>query len=533
MTMDLDDLIDGDDDVIPIHSASVLDQQVENTSSAASSVTGDAPEPPMFNSDDDNDDGDGGADEVAGGGTEAMDSHTDDGEGVGGGFDAEGSALEPTSTVSPPTPEAASIGGEARNGGDGDGGEHLDDVGGSNAAGGSEAVAAVASDGGDDDGDGDDHAFSGRGRALYTFDGGTDGDLLPTKRGEELSLVRIEETSNWLEATNASGETGYVARDWVVDLPAAPSRPKQSRPTDRPPSIPDPAIASGDDGRLIHGRYSLANGVDYPPALEAGEVWITLAWDEDSTRKVHLEWLAGADGHAGMTRQLEMVRATAGPGVAAMLDYLVHPDETGGCGIFVFEAPDMTLREYMDYHDLSTSEIAYIAYQVLAGLQTVHDADVVHGDVRPENIGLYGREWKLSGFSRARRLGSPDPFPARYDLYTPLQATARLKNITASKASDWNVKRDSDIWQFGLLLYEMATGERRIRDVDIPGTNLADSYLRHYMDRILEDREYNFERTPCVVRCVLCVCCVLCVPIGWDSHVCSAPRCSPGHTYNR
>ncbi|MEM1418319.1 MAG: serine/threonine-protein kinase, partial [Myxococcota bacterium] len=125
------------------------------------------------------------------------------------------------------------------------------------------------------------------------------------------------------------------------------------------------------------------------------------------------------------------------------------------------EAP--TLRERLGEGELPLLEALRIAADVGRTLQAAHDARVVHGDLKPENIFLLpGGRTKLadfgaavflderSGTARTRvRLGTP-----------PYMAPEQI----AQRAIDGR----TDVYGLGCVLHEMLTGDVPFGRVDAP-----------------------------------------------------------------
>jgi serine/threonine protein kinase len=97
-----------------------------------------------------------------------------------------------------------------------------------------------------------------------------------------------------------------------------------------------------------------------------------------------------------------------------------------------------------------------VAVQMAAGLNAAHDASLVHTDVHPKNVLVLGdaETVKLIGFERARlkNAGAMDHFvPATQLTRTP--AYAAPEQIQRRE-----VTGQTDIYAFGIVLYEMLTG---------------------------------------------------------------------------
>lgn len=114
-----------------------------------------------------------------------------------------------------------------------------------------------------------------------------------------------------------------------------------------------------------------------------------------------------------------------------------------------------SLRELVDQGPVTAAESARIAGQVAAGLRALHEAGIVHSDVKPENILIPAGEAKLADLGVAWLMRTACPTGrqagARPLLGTPGYVAPELA-IGAAPAAP------ADIYALGVVLYEMLTG---------------------------------------------------------------------------
>jgi serine/threonine-protein kinase len=139
------------------------------------------------------------------------------------------------------------------------------------------------------------------------------------------------------------------------------------------------------------------------------------------------------------------------PRIATLFDFL----ETDSMPCIVMEYIDgQTLDERIRMAGaLSPEEALAIFQDVVEAIAYVHDHDIVHRDIKSNNIKINSRgEVKLLDFGIAKSDASPQ-LTAMGDVIGTLQylSPEQLKGGTADGRSD--------IWALGVLLYEMVSGQ--------------------------------------------------------------------------
>ncbi|MBK8719412.1 MAG: serine/threonine protein kinase [Deltaproteobacteria bacterium] len=145
---------------------------------------------------------------------------------------------------------------------------------------------------------------------------------------------------------------------------------------------------------LLAGRYRLGERVG---AGAQGAVW--RAHDErlgrDVAIKIHHVEHAGdiEQAEAWLKREAKMLGRISHPGVVAVFDVGLHAasafgiDDDGPVLFVVLEFVDgQTLSQWLGHRWRTPAEITAVFAAVASGLQAVHDAGLVHCDVKPGNI---------------------------------------------------------------------------------------------------------------------------------------------------
>ena len=128
------------------------------------------------------------------------------------------------------------------------------------------------------------------------------------------------------------------------------------------------------------------------------------------------------------------------------------------------------------------------AMQAAAALEVAHEHGIVHRDIKPSNIFITSRgEVKLADFGLAKRVmldGAPiGEAPTISASITERGAiVGTVAYMSPEQAQDRDVDARSDIFSFGVVLYEMATGKRAF-----PGESAGNDHCRDSAQRAETD----------------------------------------------
>src|SRR5271154_3513292 len=125
-----------------------------------------------------------------------------------------------------------------------------------------------------------------------------------------------------------------------------------------------------------------------------------------------------------------------------------------------------TLKEKIGSRPLPLDTLLDYAMQIVAALEIAHKNGIVHRDVKPSNIFVTSRgEVKLADFGLAKRVMLDSvPIGEAPTISAPITErgaiVGTLAYMSPEQAQDKDIDARSDIFSFGIVLYEMATGKR-------------------------------------------------------------------------
>jgi len=237
-----------------------------------------------------------------------------------------------------------------------------------------------------------------------------------------------------------------------------------------------------------------------------GEVW--QATDSRLGRKVALKILPeivtrDANRLDRFAREAKLLASLNHPGIATIHDV----DEHEGVRFLVMElVPGEDLAERLKKGSLPLEEGLSTAAQVARAVEAAHEQGVIHRDLKPANIkrGPDGQV-KVLDFGLAKAM-EPDPMSGERDLaLSPTMTSAgtvagmilgTAAYMSPEQARGQEIDKRTDVWSFGVVLYELLTGDNPFH-----GKTVADS-VGAIMHREI-DLDALPPKTPTAVRRLL------------------------------
>lgn len=223
------------------------------------------------------------------------------------------------------------------------------------------------------------------------------------------------------------------------------------------------------------GSYTLEN-----PIGEGGMGVVWAARDSRLQRRVAIKVLPesvalNASAIARFRREAKLLAQLDHPHIAAIHGF----EEQGGVHALVMGmAEGETLAERMARGGIPQPELLQIALQIADALEAAHARGIVHRDLKPANVKVDGEgNVKLLDFGLARALDPLDsgerPAPSTDETAEATRSGIVVGTpayMSPEQARGAKVDARTDIWAFGVVLYEMLSGRRLFR-----GSSTADT----------------------------------------------------------
>ncbi len=195
-----------------------------------------------------------------------------------------------------------------------------------------------------------------------------------------------------------------------------------------------------------------------------GEVW--LAEDTALKRKVALKVLPAAvaadpDRLARFQREAEAIAALSHPNIVTI--YSIEREDD--VWFLTMELVDgQTLSKAIPPGGLPVSLVLEIGAALADALAASHEKGIIHRDLKPANVMLAGRERRVKvldfGLAKLRVEQGPDARTMSVAQTEEGRILGTFPYMSPEQAEGKPVDPRSDLFSLGIVLYEMATGER-------------------------------------------------------------------------
>ncbi|HZO54569.1 MAG TPA: protein kinase [Bryobacteraceae bacterium] len=213
---------------------------------------------------------------------------------------------------------------------------------------------------------------------------------------------------------------------------------------------------------VVVNRYRVIRQVGRGGMGEVYEVHDEVLNETVAMKTLHPEIAFRPDYVRRFNREIQLARKVTHPNVCRVYD--VGEFHSGGLHFFTMEFlhGETLIARIRKQQQLSKREAFAFARHMALGLAAAHELGIVHTDFKSGNVmlcpGPGGERAVITDFGLARFDAGSTEASQTETASTSLQLAGTLGYMSPEQLTGGNITTASDIYSFGIVLYEMATG---------------------------------------------------------------------------
>lgn len=143
--------------------------------------------------------------------------------------------------------------------------------------------------------------------------------------------------------------------------------------------------------------------------------------------------------------------------IAGVINTLALEKHQNGLALVLEDFGAISLKNFIDLHKLSLKEFLIIAIQLAAALASIHELQIIHKDIKPQNIVVNATNLtiKLIDFSIASQLSRENQTVSNPNL---IEGTLAYMSPEQTGRMNRSVDYRTDFYSLGVTFYQMLTG---------------------------------------------------------------------------
>lgn len=187
--------------------------------------------------------------------------------------------------------------------------------------------------------------------------------------------------------------------------------------------------------------------------------------------------------------EVEALKFSANLNSDNIIQYYFDDYKDIGAGRFhyyVMEKADYDLTQYLDQNDISDQQRLLLCTDILNGIKQLHNNDIYHRDIKPDNILFVKKTWKIGDLGLIENRNSEFEIKEVGAKIGPIgwlspEATNKYLNEGEGKLNrfgfDCQIDKYSDVFQLGKLFWYIFQGNIPLGQIEREDFKLADNEI--------------------------------------------------------
>lgn len=244
------------------------------------------------------------------------------------------------------------------------------------------------------------------------------------------------------------------------------------------------------EGRLLNERYKVIKTIGGGGMANVYLGHDTILDREVAIKVLKLEYANDEEFITRFHREAHSATSLSNPNIVNIYDV---GDEDNIYYMVMEYVEGMTLKKYIQlYGPIEVEEAIEIMRQVTSAIDHAHDNDIVHRDIKPQNILIdpFGKV-KVTDFGIALALSATS-------LTQTNSMLGSVHYLSPEQARGGTANKKSDIYSMGIVLFELLTGR-----IPFSGQSAVSIALKHLQSNTPSIRQWNQEIPQSIENVVL------------------------------
>ena len=221
----------------------------------------------------------------------------------------------------------------------------------------------------------------------------------------------------------------------------------------------------------IHKMYFIGKQIS-----NGGESIIKQGLDQHNNKIiVKIKKNSNDENNKRIDKEIEILNSINHPNIIQILDSIIYEDTT----YIILE--NLDYKDYFNYikvKKISEIMLRQIVYEILLGLKYIHDREIIHYDIKPENLMIKVFKYKENGIKNKKPSIKIIDFGLSqysFDILNINQGTKEYLSpeiLINQKTNNEKITNKIDVWGLGIIIYMSICKKIPFQNIDITNKNI-------------------------------------------------------------